>query len=274
MVLRREDFAAWRINWRDKAANVAELVEELNLGLQSTVFIDDNPAERARVGDALPEVLVPEWPDDPLHYVEALEALGCFAPPSLTDEDLHRAAMYRSERQRGEARAAVGSLDDWLETLKTRIRVALLAPADLPRAAQLFNKTNQMNLATRRMPEADLAAWAEREGHRIWTFTVEDRFGSQGLTGVLGAKSNGDRLTVTDFLLSCRVMGRRVEDVMLAVAARHARERGLAGGDAPYAPTKKLARLPSKPPMLAHSVAIPHGPYPASASNQSWRNIA
>lgn len=251
MVLRRDDFAGWRINWRDKAANVAELVAELNLGLQSAVFIDDNPVERARVRDALPEVLVPEWPEDPLHYVEALDALRCFAPPSLTDEDLRRAAMYRSERQRGEARAAVGSLDDWLQTLETRIRVALLSAADLPRAAQLFNKTNQMNLATRRMPEAELAGWAEGEDRRLWTFTVDDRFGSQGLTGVLGVEANGERLKVTDFLLSCRVMGRRVEDVMLAVAARHARERGLAGGDAVYAPTAKNA------PCLAWFKASP-----------------
>ncbi|MEZ4484840.1 MAG: HAD-IIIC family phosphatase [Syntrophotaleaceae bacterium] len=115
MVLKENDFAGWRINWNDKARNVAELVADLNLGLQSTVFIDDNPAERARVKEQLPDVLVPEWPEDRTLYRQRLLELTCFDTPMLGSEDQQRTAMYVAERQRKEARVDVGSLHDWLE---------------------------------------------------------------------------------------------------------------------------------------------------------------
>jgi FkbH-like protein len=116
MTLRREDFVAWRINWNGKAANLEELVRNVNLGLDSAVFIDDNPSERARVCETLPQVLVPDWPEDKTQYVAALRALNCFNAMSVTEEDRSRTSSYVAERQRQGGLDAAGSLDDWLQT--------------------------------------------------------------------------------------------------------------------------------------------------------------
>ena len=117
MLLRRADFAGWRINWQDKAANIASLTAEINLGLDSVVFIDDNPAERDRVAGALPQVLVPAWPNDPTAYVAALRSLNCFQTASVGTEDRSRKSMYVAERERKEIRLAVDSTEEWLQRL-------------------------------------------------------------------------------------------------------------------------------------------------------------
>lgn len=228
MRLRRDDFAAWRINWADKAANIADLAAELRLGLQSVVFIDDNPVERARVASALPEVLVPAWPRDPMLYAQALRALDCFDTLQHTAEDGARVRAYAAERERHDARAAVGDMGAWLRDLGTRVAIEPLSPANLQRASQLLNKTNQMNLSTRRMAAPEFAAWAELPGHHAWTFRVSDRFGDSGLTGIATLALQDDVAVVVDFVLSCRVMGRLVEDAMLAWLAARARELGAA----------------------------------------------
>lgn len=228
MRLRREDFAAWRINWSDKAANIADLAAELRLGLQSVVFIDDNPVERARVAEALPEVLVPAWPREPMLYAQALRALDCFDTLQHTAEDVDRVRAYADERERRDARATVGDMDAWLRDLDTRVTIEPLSPANLQRAAQLLNKTNQMNLSTRRMAAPEFAAWAARPGHHAWTVRVSDRFGDSGLTGIATLALRDGEAVVVDFVLSCRVMGRQVEDAMLGWLAGQAQQRGAA----------------------------------------------
>jgi FkbH-like protein len=226
MVLRSDDFVAWRIDWNDKAANIAAIVAELNLGMQSVVFIDDNAHERARVREALPAVLVPDWPDDPLEYVRALSSLRCFDATAITEEDRTRSQMYLAERQRTELMSEVASLDDWIRQLNVVVKVAPLGAANLSRATQLLNKTNQLNLRTRRMTDEELAAWAAQPGHHLLTISVSDRLGDAGLTGLLGISIHGDRADLDDFVLSCRVMGRLIEPAMLAVAADVARAAG------------------------------------------------
>ncbi len=239
MVLRLEDFAGWRINWQDKAQNVADLAAELNLGLQSVVFIDDNPAERARVREALPEVLVPDWPTDVTRYRQALAALHCFDQPTLSAEDRQRTRMVQADRARHAARAQVGSLDDWLMTLDMIVRVEPLAPDNLARAAQLLNKTNQMNLRTRRLDEAALLDWSRRDGRRVWVLRVADKLGDLGLTGLVSIEREGPIAHLPDLLLSCRVMGRKLEHLMLALAVREAQGMGLHRVEARYLPTDK-----------------------------------
>lgn len=228
MRLRRRDFAAWRIDWSDKAANIAAIARELRLGLDSVVFIDDNPVERERVRSALPEVLVPDWPRDPMLYAQALRALDCFDALQRTEEDAGRAGAYAEERERASARDAVGDMDAWLAHLGTRIVVEPLSEANLQRAAQLLNKTNQMNLRTRRMDAESFARWAAAPGRHAWTFRVGDRFGDSGLTGIASLSLSGGDAVVEDFVLSCRVMGRRVEEAMLAWLAKQARRLGAA----------------------------------------------
>jgi FkbH-like protein len=239
MVLQLDDFAAWRINWQDKVQNVIDLMTELNLGPQSTVFIDDNPVERARVKESLPEILVPDWPQDPLYYPAALLSLRCFEMPSLSREDLARTSLYLSEAQRRELKKTTGSLEEWLARLAIRVQVEALHPANLQRATQLLNKTNQMNLSTRRMSETELMAWAEQEHHRLWTMRVSDKFGDAGLTGIVSLEIQGRKAQIVDFILSCRVLGRKIEETMLATATRHAHALGADYVYARYIPTAK-----------------------------------
>ena len=239
MVIKPEDLAAFRINWRDKAANIAELATELNLGLQSFVFIDDNPVERARVHETLPEVLVPDWPEDTLLYPQALLDLACFDTPSISKEDLERSKMYAAERGREALKKEVGSLDDWLKSLGTKVAFAPLDAGNLARTTQLLNKTNQMNLSTRRLGEPELSAWAAAPGHELWTISVADKLGDSGLTGILGLSLEGETLRITDYILSCRVMGRRVEETLLCAAVSRAKALGAQVVEAKFLPTPK-----------------------------------
>jgi FkbH-like protein len=226
MVIRPESLATYRINWQDKAQNIRDLTQDLNLGLQSVVFLDDNPVERARVRDALPEVFVPEWPADPTHYPRALESLRCFDTARITAEDLERNEMYAVESKRTVLRKKVASYDEWLGTLDMTIRFERLDRSNLGRAAQLLNKTNQMNLRTRRLSEGEFIEWSQYDHREVLAVHVSDRFGDSGLTGVLGLERSGADVHVVDYVLSCRVMGRRVEETMLWAAAHRARALG------------------------------------------------
>ncbi len=239
MVLTLEDFAGWRINFQDKVQNILELMTELNLGPQSAVFIDDNPAERARVKESLPEILVPDWPEDPLFYPAALLSLRCFEVPSLSREDMSRTAMYLSENQRQDLKKTVKSPEEWLRHLAVRVQVEELRPANLQRATQLLNKTNQMNLSTRRMSEAELMAWAERKHRKLWTLRVSDRFGDAGLTGIVSLEIQDRKAQLVDFVLSCRVLGRKIEEAMLSTAILYAHALEAEAVYARYIPTSK-----------------------------------
>jgi FkbH-like protein len=178
------------------------------------------------VREALPEVLVPDWPVDPRAYVSALGALDCFDAPALTDEDRARGAMYAAERQRTSTRGTTTSVEEWLAALELVVTVEPLRPVTLTRATQLLNKTNQMNLTTRRFSESSLAQWAEIPGNAVWTVSVADRFGTAGLTGVFSVTCADNEAALVDLVLSCRVFGRKVEEAMLHVAVGHAADHG------------------------------------------------
>ena len=251
MVLGRADFVGWRIDWTDKAHHIASLAAELNLGLQDVVFIDDNPTERARVREALPEVLVPDWPADPSHYAATLEQMVCFDAPDRTWEDGARNQMYAEEKERHTDREAVGALDEWLHSLALQVSAERVNRTNVRRTIQLLNKTNQMNLSTRRLSEAELVEWVGHEGREAWVYRVEDRFGDSGLTGILSlqAVSGGGR--VVDFVLSCRVMGRGVEETLLHHAVARAQVLGWEELLVEYLPTEK-----NKPCLDLMSLAL------------------
>ena len=239
MVLREDDFAGWKINWNDKARNIVELVQELNLGLQSVVFLDDNPAERQRVKDALPEVYVPDLPKDKMRYVSTLINLRCFDSPSFSNEDQQRAQMYAAERKRKELKVSVGSVDEWIRSLETKIKIEPLTSSFIDRTCQLINKTNQMNLSTRRMTTSELIEWEGSEGNNLWTLRVSDKLGDSGLTGIISFKVVEKKAEVVDFILSCRVMGRRIEEIMVSHVVDKAKSLGISDITAVYLPTKK-----------------------------------
>lgn len=239
MILRRKNFAGWRINWLDKATNIVELVKELNLGLQSVVFIDDNPVERGRVREALPEVLVPEWPKDPAHYADALRQLNCFDQSAITAEDRVRVEMYTSERSRRTSQTEFSSPEEWLQNLGIRVGVAKVTDINRKRVVQLANKTNQLNLATRRFTEEEFATWLGQQGHDARAVSVTDRFGDLGLTGVISWRWDSDALEITDYILSCRAMGRQVEELMAALVVEAAKETGKSKVRARLLPTDR-----------------------------------
>ncbi len=239
MILRPDDFVSWKINWKDKAENINEMVSELNLGLQSVVFIDDSSVERARVREALPEVFVPEWPEDKMLYKKFLLNLDCFDASIVSKEDYDRTKMYLSEKKRRESQIKIGSFDEWLKSVNIKVEVEKLSEIDLERTVQLLNKTNQMNLTTRRVTEKKLLEWADRKNHRLWTFRVSDKFGDSGLAGVASIEIQGRTAKITDFVLSCRVMGRKIEEAMVYVITRFARSVKLKYVEAEYLPTEK-----------------------------------
>jgi len=239
MVLRLDDFVGWRINWEDKAGNIASLVDELNLGMQSVLFIDDNPAERGRVREVFPDMLVPDWPADRMLYAKTLVSLPCFDTVAISNEDRRRTGMYDAEQRRESIRTTVGSLDEWLRSLQLVVTVEELAEANLKRATQLLNKTNQMNLTTRRLSEPDLWQWVKAGRRKLWAFRVKDRFGDSGLTGLVSVECEEEIAYVRDFVLSCRVFGRQVERVLLHVAAKAACSAGSRTLVAAYTPTDK-----------------------------------
>lgn len=239
MILKFDDFAGWKINWKDKAQNIVDLAQELNLGLQSAVFIDDNPVERSRAREALPDIFVPELPEDKTLYKSFLLSLNCFDSAFISKEDLKRPRMYLSERKRKYSQMKNGSFDGWLKSLKTIVEVEELNKANLKRANQLLNKTNQMNLSTRRLTENEFTDWANSDCHKVWVFSVSDKFGDSGLVGIISLDLGQKKARIVDFVLSCRVVGRCIEEAMVLTAFKHVKSLCLDELYARYLPTAK-----------------------------------
>ena len=266
MALRRDCFAAVRVNWQDKATNIAAIARELNIGLDSLVFLDDNPAERGLVRQQLPAVLTVEMPRDPALYTRTLLGLDVFETLALTDEDRRRSALYQEQQERRafEERLTeeAGDLSAYLHGLQMTVQIAAATPFTLPRIAQLTNKTNQFNVTTRRYTEAQVQAMADDpEQWGVYSVSVADRFGDSGLTGVAITRKHGEAWELDSFLLSCRVLGRGVEDALLAFTARQARAAGASRLDAVFVPTAKNAPAAGFFPRAGFvEVSSPDGP--------------
>ncbi len=245
--LKREHFAAARINWQDKATNIREIARELNLGLDSLVFLDDNPAERGLVRQELPGVLVPEMPRDPAYYTRLLLGLDVFETLALTDEDSRRSQLYAEQQARKEYEERVTGdsptdLDAYLAGLEMTVTLAPATAFTVPRIAQLINKTNQFNLTTRRYTQAQVEALARPEvPWGIYAVSVADRFGDSGLTGAALVKEDAGVWEIDTFLLSCRVLGRGVEDAFLTYLIAEARAAGMTCLRGEFLPTAKNA---------------------------------
>jgi FkbH-like protein len=226
MVVRREHFAAERVNWRDKATNLRELAHELSLGLDSFVFLDDSPFEREWVRGALPQVIVPELASDPAERPGALRTTIHFQRILSTEADLQRASAYQLERHRRDLAASAVSFDEFLSQLQQRVTIEPVSDASLARAAQLCQRTNQFNLTTRRYRTAQLEAMLGRTDTELYTLSVCDRFGDSGITGLAILRIDGCTAEIDTLLMSCRVLGRRLEDALLAFLAERAETRG------------------------------------------------
>jgi FkbH-like protein len=243
MLLRPEHFAALRINWNDKVTGLREIAAELDLGLDALVFVDDNPAERALIRQALPEVSVLELPPDPGGYARALRESPLFERLALSAEDRARGRYYAGERMRAELERSAPSLEDFYRSLEMEAEIALVTPGTLARAAQLTQKTNQFNLTTRRYAEPQLAAIAADPSCRVYTARLRDRFGDSGLVGVVITRSEGEACEIDTLLMSCRVIGRTLETALLATVIEQARMDGVARVVGWYLPTRKNGQV-------------------------------
>lgn len=226
MLLKRNYFSGWRINWNDKASNIRALLNELNLGESSVIFIDDNPIERDWVKKSMPDVLVPDWPSDPTQYVRALSKLNCFGLPSLSNEDRNRTKMYVADRKRREIKESTASLEDWLLSLKTKAIIHTLNKNNINRISQLFNKTNQLNLKTRRLSQDEIEKWVNtnKKKKKIFIIEVKDRLGDLGLVGIITLEQVDSVVNIVDLILSCRVMGRKIENLMIWLALNYTKK--------------------------------------------------
>lgn len=238
MALTRKHIAATRINWSSKSANCIEIAQELNVGVDSLVLIDDNPAECAEVRAHLPQVAVIQLPDDAAQFVSVVEDSGFFDRLTLTAEDRNRQRCYADEGRRQQLRSAM-TPDDYLASLAMNVEVFRPLPSDLPRVAQLINKTNQFNLTTRRRTEGEVVSLAGDPRMAIYAVRVSDRFGDYGVTGAAIVARDGDRAWIDTFLLSCRALARGVEQALLARIVADCTSGGVRMLSARFIPTAK-----------------------------------
>ncbi|HSW49434.1 MAG TPA: phosphopantetheine-binding protein, partial [Bryobacteraceae bacterium] len=239
MPLRLDHFVARRINWTAKSASLASLAEELQLGLDSFIFIDDNLQECGEVQARRPEVLTLPLPSDPAEIPDFLRHVWAFDRLQVTDEDRQRSALYSQRLERSRLEKQAKTLEEFISSLQLRVRIEEVRPEQLPRVAQLTQRTNQMNFTIVRRTEAEIAALLRSGPAECLTVEVSDRFGSYGLTGVAVFTAGAGALSVDTFLLSCRVLGRGVEHRLLRRLGEIAVERGLPRLDVPFLPAPR-----------------------------------
>jgi len=241
MELRLEDISCFVANWDDKASNIRTIAQRLEIGLNSMVFVDDNPAERAFVRQLLPEVAVPELPADPTGYIQEVERHRYFQVVSLSTEDLRRTDFYKANEAREEAQSSVKSIDDFLASLEMIARVGPIDAASIERSVQLINRSNQFNLTTKRYSSGEVLAMLQDPAWITRTVSLADRFGDNGLICVFLGKIQRDALSIDSWLMSCRVLKRGVEQFLLGQILAVAREHGLKRILGEYVPTAKNA---------------------------------
>ena len=234
MPLSLRHFTSRRLNWQSKSENILSLADELGLGLDSFIFVDDNPKEVAELAGELPQVLSLALPEDIRRTAEFLEHVWAFDHPVVTEEDQNRNVYYAQQQEFGAEVKRAASLDEFMATLNLVVEIHSLVPSALARAAQLTQRTNQFNLTTIRRTEADIQSLAN-----VYTVEVSDRFGDYGTVGVLILEQRQDELVVDTFLLSCRVLGRGVEHRIGAFLGETAVARGLVRVVFPYERTNK-----------------------------------
>jgi FkbH-like protein len=238
MPLAMHHFAASRLNWEPKSSNLRSLAEELNLGLESFILVDNSATECAEVRAGSPEVLTIALPPDAREFAGFLRHVWAFDRWSITAEDRNRGDLYAQEAERARALRQSASLEEFLDSLNLRVRIEPMTKDQLPRVAQLTERTSQMNFTTVRRSEGEIQNLCAA-GFECLAVEVSDRFGSYGLTGVMLFRAASSALAVDTFLLSCRALGRSVEHSMLARLGEIARDRGLAKVEIPFVATAR-----------------------------------
>jgi FkbH-like protein len=223
MVLKMDDVVSFKANWEPKSENIRAMAQELNLGLDSFVFVDDNPAEIEIVRQFVPEVTTILLGPDPSDYVAQLADSRLFEPRSITTEDAERTSQYRSDAQRQALAATVTDMASYLESLQMEAVISEFAPVDVPRLSQLINKSNQFNLTTHRRSEAEVIAVMNDKNFIGYSVRLKDRFGDHGLISIVIGEKAGETMKVDTWLMSCRVLKRGVEEIVLNELVRLAK---------------------------------------------------
>lgn len=239
MILKENHFAAMRMNWDDKVLNMSALAKELNIGLDSMVFLDDSPYNRADMRRALPEVETPDLPADPARYAKFLHSLPHFASSAITDEDKMRGNLYVTERLRKEAEKSYSGREEFLKSLGTELRFSEDDPASLSRLAQLTEKTNQFNVKKQPLSEDEIADYIRSDEHAVFHSQAIDHFGDQGIIAFALVKKGKDRWHIGSLLMSCRVLGRGIEEAFIAEIAARAKASGAKTLSVTFEPSEK-----------------------------------
>jgi FkbH-like protein len=241
MLLRPSHFASIRINCMDKFTILREIAAELNIGIDSLAFLDDNPAERESIKAELPEVMVIDLPDDAAQFADTLRDFPALERLKLSAEDRERNDLYATERARSQAEESFSSKEDFYVFLEQEAEIVPIQPLTLVRIAQLTQKTNQFNLTTQRYTEQQITEMSKRPDYDVVSIRVRDRYGDHGLVGVAIARDRNADCLIDTFLLSCRVIGRSIETALLSMVAERAQARGCTRLLGRFLPTKKNA---------------------------------
>lgn len=240
MVLRLDDIAVFIANWENKADNIRQIQSILNIGFDSMVFLDDNPFERNIVRDNIPGITVPELPTDPADYLEYLYTLNLFETISYSNEDTERTKLYQVEAQRSVLQQKFTNEDEFLESLNMLSLVEPFNKFNTPRVAQLSQRSNQFNLRTIRYTESDIELISNSDNFYTFAFTLEDKFGDNGLICVIVLKAvDHEKVFIETWLMSCRVLKRGMEQFTLNTIANFANEKGFRYLIGEYIPTAK-----------------------------------
>ncbi len=239
MVLRAEHFAATRINWDPKPQNIRQMAADLNLGIDSFVFVDDSAVECELMRTALPDVLSVTLPSDPARLPGVIESLDCFDQWTISAEDRKRGRLYRSQVERSELQAATVDMPTFYRQLEMRMTVFVDHAAHVARASQMTNRTNQFNMHTIRCSEDDIRRFMEADDHHVVTLVLKDRFGDNGVVGLAVVRMARTEWVLHMFLMSCRVLGRTVEQTFVGWLAEQARKAGAKRLSAEFLPTAK-----------------------------------
>jgi FkbH-like protein len=267
MILRPTDIACFVANWEDKASNLRRIAKQLSIGLDSLVFVDDNPVERNLVRRELPMVAVPELPEDPSGYVSLLSAAGYFETLSITEEDRERSQQYRGNFAREELRENATDMQGFLRALKMKLTWSPFNGKDLKRLVQLLNKTNQFNLTTRRYSEEGVQALMADRNVLTLQFRLLDVYGNNGIIALLiGRQNMSAELEIETWLMSCRVLGRQVEQATLKILLEKAREIGCRHLAGYYRPTASNAMVRRHYEKLGFTLL-----HTAEDGNTSWK---
>ena len=239
MILREKNFASIQINWNDKAQNLNQIASEINIGTNSMVFFDDDKINQERIKQEFPEVLTIELPKDSSQYSSILKEINDFNVLQRTDEDAKRGEMYAQQRERNELKQSISNIDDFLKQLNIQVKIKKSNEFLIPRISQLTLKTNQFNLTTKRYHEEEIREFTNNKNYEVGCAQVEDKFGDNGITGVYIVDKNEKNWIIDTFLLSCRIMGRGIEDAILSQILKDAKQNGVEEVRAKFIPTEK-----------------------------------